>query len=331
MTQTEPSRTDWLRTSGVAALEAMLLIRELDGRLDTYVDRRLINGSTHPYVGMEAVAVGVSLCLEPRDCIVSTHRGHGHCLARGAEPSRLLAELFGRSSGYCQGKGGSMHVASKELGILGTNGIVGASIGLATGAALAAKLASDASVSVAFFGDGAVNQGIFHEALNLAAIWTLPCLYVCENNHYAQSAAIEQMVAIPDLARRADSYGIPAVSVDGMDVFAVWRAANSAVARARAGAGPTLLVADTWRYLGHMVGDTEIYRSSEIKDPWSKRDPIEALEAELIDQCVIDADDAQRARDDAAQRVDAAEREAIASDVAPTAVAFQGVYGATDA
>jgi len=174
-----------------------------------------------------------------------------------------------------------MHIAARELGILGTNGVVGASIGLATGAALAAKQRGDGSVSVAYFGDGAINQGIFHEALNLAAVWRLPCIYVCENNHFAQSARVEDMVSVADLSIRALAYGIPGVGVDGMDVVLVSQAATEAVARARAGDGPSLIVADTYRYFGHMVGDTEIYRSKKEVEEWRQRDGLVRLEAEL--------------------------------------------------
>jgi TPP-dependent pyruvate/acetoin dehydrogenase alpha subunit len=291
----------------VHALGQMLLIRELEQRLDGYGREKLIRGSAHPSVGMEAVAVGVSAVLEPRDAIASTHRGHAHCLARGADPGRLLAEIFGRRDGYCGGKGGSMHVAVPELGILGTNGIVGASIGIATGAALAAQLAGDGSVAVAYFGDGATNQGLFHESLNLASLWSLPVVYVCENNHFAQSARLEDMVRNPELSSRAASYGIPGVDVDGMDVRAVRAAAATAVARAREGGGPTLLVADTYRYFGHMIADTQIYRSPDEIGVWRARDPIERLAGELVAAGRLDPAGLDDARDRATETVDAAE------------------------
>lgn len=319
----------WLRRHGLAAFERMSTIRELERRLEGYMREGLIQGSTHPSVGMEAVAVGVCSALRAQDTIASTHRGHGHCLARDAAPDRLLSEIFGRAHGYCAGKGGSMHAAVAGLGILGTNGIVGASIGIATGAALSARLAGDGRVAVAFFGDGAINQGIFHEALNLASIWALPCVYVCENNQYAQSAPIAEMVNIGRLADRATAYGIPGIAVDGMDVAAVHAAAEAAVARARGGDGPTLLVADTWRYLGHMVGDTEIYRTDEDADPWRERDPIARLGRELVAAGVAD-----RARLDACSRtarqvVDDAERAARAAPPPQRRLAFSDVYGAS--
>lgn len=292
---------------GQRALELMLLIREFESRLDRFSAEGLIRGSTHPAVGMEAVAVGVGLALRNGDAVASTHRGHAHCLARGADPGRLLAEIFGRRDGYCGGKGGSMHVGVAELGILGTNGIVGASIGIATGSALAAQLASGTEVTVAFFGDGAINQGIFHESLNLAAIWSLPVVYVCENNHYAQSAPLAEMVGTLDLAGRGRALGVPAYTVDGMDVSTVHSAAATAAAKARAGQGPTLIVADTYRFLGHMVGDTEIYRDGAEVTTWRARDPIPALADRLITQGVLDAAEVESLHAHASSLVDAAE------------------------
>src|SRR5688572_19827060 len=237
-----------LASDGVAALEAMTAIREFESRLPGYSKDGLIRGSTHPSVGMEAIAVGVSRALRSSDSIASNHRGHAHCLAKGADPGRTLAEILGRRDGYCGGKGGSMHIGVRELGILGTNGIVGAGIGLATGAALAAQQQESGDVAVAYFGDGASNQGVLAESFNLAAIWKLPVIFVCENNHFAQSATLEEMVAQPEIRRRGEAYGVPSFDVDGMDVEAVANAAAEAVARARAGAGPTFLVADTYRY-----------------------------------------------------------------------------------
>lgn len=325
---TPTSQPTWLGEHGHAALRRMLLIREVESRLPTYLKEGLISGSTHPSVGMEAVCVGVSMALEVGDSIGSTHRGHGHCLARGAEPAKILAELFGRADGYCGGKGGSMHIASRDLGILGTNGIVGASIGIATGAALAAQIQGTGDIAVAFFGDGAINQGMFHEALNLASIWSLPVVFVCENNQYAQSAAIADMVAIEDLSTRSQSYGIPGHAVDGMDVYAVWQAARSAAERARSGQGPSLIVADTWRFLGHMVGDTERYRTVEDHDRWRQRDPIGALESQLQQ---LGRHDFADLRSTVTAAVDKAEQFARNSPDPHVDRAFTDVYGSTDA
>jgi TPP-dependent pyruvate/acetoin dehydrogenase alpha subunit len=311
---------------GRAALELMLLIREVEQRLDGYGQEKLIRGSAHPAVGMEAVAVGVSMALQASDAIASTHRGHAHCLARGADPGRLLAEIFGRRDGYCGGKGGSMHIGVQELGILGTNGIVGASIGIATGAALASQLADDGAVAVAYFGDGAINQGLFHESMNLAAVWSLPVVFVCENNQYAQSARLSDMVCNTDLASRGAPYGVVATAVDGMDVLAMHQVATAAVTRAREGGGPTLIVADTYRFLGHMIADTQIYREATEVDGWRSRDPIEHLARVLTADGMTDTELANLRRA-ARDRVDVAEVFARASPPPEAALAHHDVYG----
>lgn len=302
-----------LATTGLQALRLMMLIREFERRLKGYAEEKLIRGSTHPSVGMEAVAVGVSLTLGPQDSIASNHRGHAHCLARGADPGRTLAEIFGRADGYCSGKGGSMHIGVRELGILGTNGVVGAGIGLATGAALAASIRGRDEVAIAYFGDGATNQGILAESMNLAAIWKLPVVFVCENNHYAQSSSIEQMVAQPQISRRGVAFGVPALDVDGMDVAAVYAAASEAVRKARAGEGPTLIVADTYRYLGHMADDTQMYRTAAEIEIWRAKDPIERLIGRFAGAALLSAADRGKISDEAVRAVDEAERFARAS------------------
>lgn len=324
---TEMNRAQWMVSVGPEVWHSMLAIREIESRLADYIKRGYIAGSTHQSVGMEAVAVGVSMSLRRTDLIASNHRGHAHCLAKGAAPERLLAELFGRATGYCGGKGGSMLIAAPELGILGTDAIVGASIGIATGAALAAQVAGNDTVAVAYFGDGAVNEGIFHEALNLAAVWRLPCVFVCENNHYAKSCAVETMVPIPDVATRAAAYGMPGINVDGMDAYAVWAATRIAVAQARNGLGPSLVVADTYRMCGHSVGDTEIYRTECERDQWQARDPIATIERDLRILGVIDAEVVIAAREEVRQYVDTAEAAALAAPLAPIASARYDVYG----
>lgn len=320
----------WLTDFGLKALSMMVHIREFERRLKLYSDEKLIRGSTHPSVGMEAVAVGVSLALEPQDSIASNHRGHAHCLARGADASRMLAEIFGRETGYCRGKGGSMHIGVQELGILGTNGIVGAGIGLATGAALASILRNANEVSVAYFGDGASNQGVLAESMNLAAIWRLPVVFVCENNHYAQSSSIEGMVAQRQLSQRGQAYGVPSVDVDGMDVLEVYNAAKEAVARARSGAGPTLIVADTYRYLGHMVDDTEMYRSAAEVEEWRSKDPIERLARRLIEANLLSPEQRDDIERGEVKAIDEAERFAKQSAFPSPELAFTDVYFADD-
>lgn len=311
---------------GLSGLELMAKIRDFERRMPLLSDEGLIRGSTHPSLGMEAIAVGVSLALTDDDAIASTHRGHAHTLAKGADFGRTMAEILGRADGYCSGKGGSMHIGAKEIGVLGTNGIVGAGIGIATGAALASKVKGDNTVAVSYFGDGASNQGVLAEAFNLAAIWKLPVIFVLENNHYAQSSAVEEMVAQPDLTRRGEAYGVPSFSGDGMNLQEVFELATAAVERARAGEGPTLLVLETYRYLGHMAGDTEIYRTKEEVEAAKANDPIEKLLAELIAQGIITAEQWEARRDVLFAEVEAAEQFARNSPFPEASEAFTDVY-----
>lgn len=311
---------------GMAGLRLMAKIREFERRMPLLSEEGLIRGSTHPSVGMEAVAVGVSLNLEDKDAIASNHRGHAHTLAKGADFGKTMAEILGRRDGYCGGKGGSMHIGVKDLGVLGTNGIVGAGIGLATGAALASKLSGDGSVAVAYFGDGASNQGVLTESFNLAAIWNLPVVFICENNHYAQSASFEKMTAQTDLKQRGLAYGVPSVDVDGMDLAAVYEAAAEAVERARSGQGPSFIVADTYRYLGHMAGDTEIYRNADEVQQWKEQDPIAKLAASLMEQGVLEEERWIAMQDEIVAEVEADEQFARLSPFADTEQAFTDVY-----
>lgn len=311
---------------GLAGLELMAKIREFERRMPLLSDEGLIRGSTHPSLGMEAIAVGVSLALTDEDAIASTHRGHAHTLAKGADFGRTMAEILGRADGYCGGKGGSMHIGVKEIGVLGTNGIVGAGIGIATGAALASKIKGDKAVAVSYFGDGASNQGVLAEAFNLAAIWKLPVIFVLENNHYAQSSAVEEMVAQPDLSKRGEAYGVPSFNGDGMNLQEVFELATAAVERARAGEGPTLLVLETYRYLGHMAGDTEIYRTKDEVEQAKENDPIEKLLAQLIEQGVITAEQWEARRDELFAEVEEAEQFARNSPFPEAAEAFTDVY-----
>lgn len=311
---------------GITGLRLMAKIREFERRMPLLSEEGLIRGSTHPSVGMEAVAVGVSLALETGDAVASNHRGHAHTLAKGADFGRTMAEILGRSDGYCGGKGGSMHIGVKEIGVLGTNGIVGAGIGIATGSALAAKVSGDGSVAVAYFGDGASNQGVLAEAFNLAAIWNLPVIFVLENNHYAQSASIEEMVAQPDFTQRGTAYGVKSVAVNGMDMRDVYLAAREAVDKARAGDGPTLIVADTYRYLGHMAGDTEIYRDADEVKQWHDKDPIAFLASVLIDAGVLDNERWTSMQAELTTEVQAAEDFARNSPFPDVSTAFTDVY-----
>ena len=307
-------------------LRTMHMIRQFDLRaLDLYREGAM-RGSTHPYIGMEAVAVGACAALRPADRITSTHRGHGHCLAKGGDPRLMMAELLGKATGYCKGKGGSMHIADVEAGILGANGIVGGGIGLATGAALAAQLAGRDDVTLCFFGDGALNQGVLHESANLAAIWKLPVVYICENNQYAMSARADKFTSVPDPEVRAKAYGFPGVSCDGMDVMAVYRTVADAVARARAGEGPSLVVCVTYRYFGHHVGDPLNYRDKAEVDAWKTKDPIDRFQRDLIAHRVLTSDEADRLAAAVTQEIDAAVAFAKASPEPEVEALMEDVY-----
>ena len=269
------------------ALRLMLTIRLFDEQALSLYRAGEMRGTTHPYIGMEAVGVGVMQALRPNDYVTSTHRGHGHTIAKGGDPKRMMAELLGRATGYSGGKGGSMHIADMDKHMLGANGIVGGGMGLATGAALTAKLQQTGSIAVCFFGDGALEQGILHETTNLSAIWKLPVLYVCENNQYAMSTRSDWSVAGGDPARRAAGYGIPGVTVDGMDLFAVNAAATELGERARRGEGPAYLVCTTYRYHGHHAGDPLNYRQKEEVERWREQDPIERVKRAAVERGVM--------------------------------------------
>ena len=276
-----------------ALLRKMILIREFDELAIKLRTAGRIYGAVHPYVGQEAVAVGVCANLTNADRVTSTHRGHGHCIAKGADVKRMMAELFGRVDGYCKVKGGSMHIADFSVGMLGANGIVGGGLPLATGAALAAQLEGKGNVAACFFGDGAVAEGEFHEALNISSVWKLPIVFVCENNQYAANNAVAVQHRITDVAVHAGSYGLPGVTIDGNDVLAVSEAARGAIERARRGEGPTLLECKTYRWYFHAMRNApppETRPAAEIA-AWKERDPIARLAADLIARRAISESD----------------------------------------
>jgi acetoin:2,6-dichlorophenolindophenol oxidoreductase subunit alpha len=262
----------------------MKLIREFEEHARDLYSRAVIGGILHLSVGQEAVAAGVCAALGRDDYITSTHRGHGHCLAKGGEPKRMFAELFGKIDGYCRGKGGSMHIADPQAGNLGANAIVGGSIPIATGAALSAQVRKTSQVAVCFFGDGALNQGVLFESMNLAAIWKLPVIYACENNQYGEYVTMKSVTA-GNIEQRGQAFGIPSVVVDGMNILDVHKAASEAVARARRGDGPSFLVFDTYRYHGHGMSDRERpYRTREEENQWrTQRDPIDRFSRHLVE------------------------------------------------
>jgi pyruvate dehydrogenase E1 component alpha subunit len=293
----------------------MLTIRLFEERANALMMQGRIHGTTHLYIGMEAVAVGVCAALRPEDCITSNHRGHGHCIAKGADLGRMMAELLGKATGYCKGKGGSMHIADLEQGNLGATGIVGSGIPVATGAALAIRMRKEERVVACFFGDGAANNGAFHESLNLAAIWKLPVVFVCENNQYAMSGASREMFPIPRIAERGPAYGLPGTTVDGNDVQAVRAAAAEAVGRARAGGGPTLLTCETYRWMGHSRSDANRYRTKEEIAAWRDRCPIQRLRRQLEAEGLLDPQAADAVEAAVRADVEAAVRFAEASPI----------------
>lgn len=266
--------------------ETMFKMRRFEEETFEFYKKGMMAGLAHLYMGEEAVATGVCAALKDNDYIGSTHRGHGHLVARGADISKMMAEILGKKTGYSNGKGGSMHIMAMDKGILGANGIVGGEIPIATGAAYTAKYKKTDQVAVSFMGDSATNEGTFHESINMAAAWDLPCVYVIENNLYGISVDIRDVTNTPDLAVRAKAYDIPGVVVDGMDVTAVYEAAEKAVKRAREGKGPTIIECKTYRWQGHHVGDPAEYRqrkSETEKEDWMKRCPVKTLRKEMIE------------------------------------------------
>lgn len=260
----------------------MVRIRQFEERVAKEFAAGRIGGFVHLYIGEEAVAVGACANLRDADYITSTHRGHGHVIAKGGKTDRMMAELYGKKTGYCKGKGGSMHIADVDIGMLGANGIVGAGITIAAGAALSAKLRGTTEVAICFFGDGASNTTRFHEGINLASVWKLPAVYVCENNMYGISVPQSKHQNIADVSDRATAYGIPGLSVDGNDVIAVYEAVGEAVERARRGEGPALIECKTYRHRGHFEGDPTPYRTKEEVEEWKKKDPIKRFREKLI-------------------------------------------------
>ena len=267
----------------VEILKTMLRIRHFELAVSEHIQQGDIPGFAHSYVGEEAVAAGVCALLRIDDYVTSTHRGHGHCIAKGADIKRLMAELWSRDTGYCGGRGGSMHIYAKDIHLLGTNGIVGGGLTLALGPAMHAKLNKTDQVCVCFFGDGAANTGMFHEALNLAAVQDLPVIFVCENNLYATVTRVREATKIDDFADRAIGYGMPGKVVDGNDIIDVFENADAAVTRARNGEGPTLLECKTYRHFGHYIGEEASYRPEEEIKQWLERDPIEMFYKKLND------------------------------------------------
>jgi len=267
----------------LALYETMFKIRRFEEKASDLFADSLIPGFVHLYLGQEAVAAGVCSLLTPKDFITSTHRGHGHVISKGADVKLMMAELFGKKDGYCKGKGGSMHIADIDKGILGANGIVGGGQPIATGAALACKKKKTGGVVICFFGDGATNRGTFHESINLAALWALPVIYVIENNYFGEFCPIEESCSVQKLSDRAAAYGIPGITVDGNDVLTVRETAAKLIERARKGEGPSILECLTWRHHGHFEGDPGDYKPAEQQEEWLAKDPLPRFRSYLAD------------------------------------------------
>jgi acetoin:2,6-dichlorophenolindophenol oxidoreductase subunit alpha len=307
--------------------ERMTLIREFEERLKWLVETGVPVGAVHYYIGQEACAAGVCAALEPADWIASTHRGHGHCIAKGVEVHRMMAELYGKSTGTNRGKGGSMHITDIRVGMLGVNPIVGMGVTHAVGAALSAKVRKTRQVAATFFGEGAASIGAVHEAMNLAAIWKLPVIFVCENNRYAQSTPVEYAIAVPRLSERAAGYAMPGITVDGQDVIAVWEATAAAVGRARAGGGPSLIECITYRYCGHHQGDdTRRYRTKEEEETAHSRDCIQWFRKQLLSLGAVGEEELDRIDAENRRKIDEAVAFAESSPLPEPADLLTDVY-----
>ena len=311
----------------LAMYKQMVLIRTFEDAANARYRGEQLSGALHLYAGEEAIAIGVCAHLTDRDSITSTHRGHGHAIAKGVDVESMVAELLGRATGACKGKGGSMHIADLDKGMLGANGIVGGGFPLACGAALTAKTLGTGGVAVCFFGDGAANQGTFHESLNLAAIWKLPVVFVCENNGFGEFTPVAYHASVADIAARAQAYNMPGVIVDGCDLIAVYAVAEEAIARARRGDGPTLIEAKTYRKYGHFSSDTQRYRTEEeIAGTHAARDPIPAAREYLLERNIVDEGALEAIDASAARRVEQAWKQGFAAPFPQPEETLEDVY-----
>jgi len=308
-------------------LQKMSEIRFFEEKVFDLYGQNLVPGTIHLYAGEEAVAVGVCTALRKDDFITSTHRGHGHCIAKGADLKRTMAEILGRETGYCKGKGGSMHIADFSVGMLGATAVVGAGLPIAVGAGLSAKLRNTDQVVACFFGEGASNQGTFHESLNMAAAWSLPVIFVCENNLYAMGTRQSRIMKIANVADRASGYGMPGVTIDGNDVLAVYEAACSAVERARKGEGPTLIECKTYRHKGHSRVDPAKYRAKEEVEEWLNKDPIKRLKDKILRDHIFTEHEIGKIEREAMAKVEEAVKFAVESPYPAPEEALEDVYG----
>jgi acetoin:2,6-dichlorophenolindophenol oxidoreductase subunit alpha len=325
MTQTR-EHAELTRDQLLSAYRTMRTIRDFEERVHKEFATGEIPGFVHLYAGEEASAAGICGHLDDRDSIASTHRGHGHCIAKGVDPVEMMAEIYGRKTGSCHGKGGSMHIADLSKGMLGANGIVGGGPPLICGTALAAKLKGTGGVSVAFFGDGASNQGTTLESMNLATVWNLPAIFVAENNGYAETTSSTWSVASDNIADRADAFGMPGVIVDGFDFFAVHEAASQAIARARDGGGPSLLEMKFTRYYGHFEGDQQTYRAAEVEHARAELDCLKRFAARVTETGQLSAADLAAIDAEVGALIDRAVTEAKAAPLPTRADLLTDVY-----
>jgi len=310
------------RAQALDMLATMCLIRAFEEKAEDLFARGLVHGTMHLSIGQEAVAVGATRAMQKGDYLLNHHRGHGHCLAWGSDVNLMMAEFLGKETGYCRGRGGSMHIANVEANNLGANGIVGGGLPISVGVGLSIKMRRTSQVCLTIFGDGAANEGAFHEALNMASIWDLPVVYLCENNQYAMSMSVTKAFNIEHISQRACAYGIPGVTVDGNDVLAVYAAIRQAAERARAGQGPTLVEAVTYRWRGHSKSDRQAYRTREEVKLWQQRDPIRRF-ANLLG---LSDEELNRYIEEAKARIEAAVAFAQASPEPDVSTILEGVY-----
>lgn len=306
--------------------QTMLRIRRFEERVSKLYAKGRIPGFVHLYLGEEAVATGICACLNQDDYITSTHRGHGHLIAKGGDTRKMMAELYGKKTGYCSGKGGSMHIADLRIGILGANGIVSGGLPIAAGAAYGLKLLKKDNVVIAFFGDGASNEGNFHETMNAASAFSLPLVFVCENNRFGVSTRIDRVTNQPDLVKRAEAYGMNGVRVDGTDVLAVYKEADAAIELARSKKQPTLLVADTWRYHGHFEGENVTYWKKSELDEWQAKDPIPKLRKQITELFGGDEQTVMAIEKNVTEEIDEAVKYAEESEYPDPEAALEGLY-----
>jgi len=304
----------------------MLEIRLFEEKVFDLYGQNLVPGTIHLYAGEEAVAVGVCSNLNVDDYITSTHRGHGHCIAKGADLRRTMAEILGKKTGYCKGKGGSMHIADFAVGMLGATAVVGAGLPIAVGAGLSAKLRKTSQVVACFFGEGASNQGTFHESINMASVWALPVVFVCENNLYAMGTRQSRIMSVQNVADRAAAYGIPGVIVDGNDVLVVYEAARKAVERARAGKGPTLIECKTYRHKGHSRVDSGKYRPKEEVEEWLGKDPVKRFRQAMLGNGILTQTELEHVEKEVADEVADAVKFALDSPYPEGKEALENVY-----